>query len=108
MWDHVADTPVPRRWQRYDAEAILILDGLFLHRPKLRDAWDMSIFCRVPPDVSCARMAKRDGTPADPNHLANRRYVEGQRLYIEACDPEAHATYVVDNTDLAAPYDVVG
>jgi uridine kinase len=104
VWDHVADAPVPRRWQRVDANAILLFDGLFLHRPELRDAWAASIFCRVTPAVSCARMAERDGTPADPTDPANRRYVEGQGLYLAACDPEAHATYVIDNNDLAAPY----
>jgi uridine kinase len=104
VWDHVTDAPVPRRWQRVDAAAILIFDGLFLHRPELRDAWAASIFCRVDAVTSCARMAARDGAPADPDDPANRRYVEGQRLYLAACDPESHATYVVDNTDLAAPY----
>jgi uridine kinase len=104
IWDHVTDAPVPRRWQRVDASAILIVDGIFLHRPELRDAWAASVFCRVTPDAAYARMASRDGVPADPSHPANRRYLEGQRLYVEACDPEVHATYVVDNTDMAAPY----
>jgi uridine kinase len=104
VWDHVADAPVPRRWHRVGADAILIIDGIFLHRPELRDAWAASVFCRVTLDTAYARMAERDGASADPADPANRRYVEGQRLYIAACDPEAHATYVVDNTDLAAPY----
>ncbi len=104
IWGHVTDAPVPRRWKRVDADAILIVDGIFLHRPELRDAWAASVFCRVTPEAAYARMASRDGVPADPSHPANRRYLEGQRLYVGACDPEAHATYVVDNTDLAAPY----
>jgi uridine kinase len=108
VFDHVTDAPVPRRWRRSGADAILLLDGLFLHRPELRDAWAASIFCRVTPAVSCARMAERDGTPADPDDPANRRYVEGQRIYLGACDPESHATYVIDNTDLTAPYLVEG
>ncbi|MFZ5869633.1 MAG: hypothetical protein ACOYXW_03745 [Actinomycetota bacterium] len=34
----------------------------------------------------------------------NRRYVGGQRLYRERCRPEARASVVVDNNDLAAPW----
>jgi uridine kinase len=48
-------------------------------------------------------MAARDGGPADPTDPANRRYVDGQRLYLAACAPRERATVVVDNTDLAAP-----
>ncbi len=104
VWEHTRNAPVPRRWQPVDRRAVLLFDGIFLHRPELRDRWDLSIFCRVDPATSCARMAVRDGTPADPADPANRRYVEGQRHYLDACDPEALATYVVDNADLAAPY----
>jgi uridine kinase len=103
VWDHVRDAPVPRRWLPVETSTVLLLDGIFLHRPELRSQWDLSIFCRVRPDVSCARMAARDGTPADPRHPDNRRYVEGQRLYLDADDPEAYATYVLDNTDVEAP-----
>lgn len=104
VWDYVRDRPVPRHWQTVAPATVLLLDGLFLHRPELRGLWDLSIFCRVGPEVSCARMADRDGAPADPLDPANHRYVEGQRLYLEACDPESLATYVVDNVDLSAPY----
>ena len=45
----------------------------------------------------------RDGCPADPADERNRRYVEGQRLYLAACDPAARATLVIDNTDPAHP-----
>lgn len=83
---------------------MLIFDGIFLHRPELSGHWDLSIFCRIDAATSCARMALRDGTPADPTHPDNRRYVEGQRLYLEDCDPQTAADLVVDNTDLAVPY----
>jgi uridine kinase len=35
--------------------------------------------------------------------VENRRYVEGQRLYLRECNPEAIASIVVDNSDLARP-----
>jgi uridine kinase len=83
--------------------AVLIVDGLFLHRDELAGTWDLSIFLRVPFHVSVARLATRDGIAADPAHPSVARYVEGQRLYFAACTPWRRADLVVDNTDLDAP-----
>ena len=104
VFDHTRDASVPRRTQPVEPGTVLLFDGIFLHRRELADLWDLSVFCRIDPVISCARMAFRDGAPADPEHPANHRYVEGQRRYLADCDPEALATYVVDNTDLARPY----
>jgi uridine kinase len=54
-------------------------------------------------DVTFARLARRDGLPADPAAPANRRYLEGQRLYLAACRPAQRADVVIDNTDLERP-----
>lgn len=79
------------------------VDGLFLHRDELADAWDVSVFLDVPFTVSVPRGAARDGGEPDPVHPSNARYVEGNRLYFAACAPWERATVVVDNTDLARP-----
>jgi uridine kinase len=102
-FDHRSDQPIdqPREWA--PPRAVLILDGLFLHRPELRDAWDFSIFLRVGFAQTYARMARRDGCPSDPDDPANRRYVDGQRRYLRECQPERYASAVVDNTDLTNP-----
>lgn len=83
--------------------AILVFDGIFVHRPELRSYWDYSIFLDVAFEVSVPRGAARGYGHPDPAAAENHRYVEGQRLYLAACTPAAHATAVVDNTDLAAP-----
>lgn len=83
--------------------AVVILDGLFLHRDELVAGWDLSIFLRVPFTVSVPRMAERDGTEPDPDHPSVARYVQGQQRYFAACAPEERADLVVDNSDLAAP-----
>jgi uridine kinase len=83
--------------------AVVVLDGLFLHREALAACWDLSIFLRVPFAVSVARMAARDGTEPDPDHPGVARYVRGQQLYFAACAPEGKADVVVDNSDLALP-----
>ncbi|GGU54182.1 uridine kinase [Lentzea flava] len=83
--------------------AILLVDGVFLHRDELVDHWDFSVFLHVDFAVSVARMAVRDGSPSDPDDPRNRRYVEGQRLYLATCAPAARASLVIDYNDLAEP-----
>lgn len=83
--------------------AVLVVDGLFLHRDELRDLWDMTVFLDVPFAETARRMAARDGTSPDPDHADLRRYVEAQRLYFAACEPRRRATLVVDNADVDDP-----
>ncbi len=83
--------------------AILLVDGIFLHRDELVRHWDFSVFLAVDFAVSVARMAVRDGSPSDPDDPRNHRYVGGQRLYFAKCDPAARADLVIDYNDLAEP-----
>ena len=104
VFDHVTDLPVPLMEQEAHPVSLLVFDGIFLHRPELRPYWDASIFLRVGFVASIARCAARDGLSSDPSADSNQRYVEGQRIYLERCSPEARATMVIDNNDLAAPF----
>ncbi|WP_247355948.1 hypothetical protein [Bradyrhizobium sp. 160] len=72
--------------------SILLIDGIFLHRPELLTYWDASVFLRTDFSVSASRCASRDGSSPDPAAPSNRRFVEGQRLYLRNCQPEAKAT----------------
>ncbi len=90
--------------QKAEAGAILLLDGIFLHRPELREYWDVSVWLETPFGVSYPRMAERDDTSPDPDAPQNRRYVEGQKLYLTESTPHRHATFFIDNSDLSAPY----
>jgi len=83
--------------------AVLLLDGIFLHRDELRAMWDYSVYLDVDVRVSIARGAARDGGDPDPASASNHRYVEGQRIYRERADPASRATIVIDNNDLANP-----
>ncbi|GCD18977.1 hypothetical protein CTKZ_05390 [Cellulomonas algicola] len=89
-------------------DAVLVVDGIFLHRPELAGWWDVSVFLRVPFDVTFARMAARDGCPADPDDPVNARYRDGQLLYLAEVAPADRATVVVDNADPARPVLVRG
>ena len=83
--------------------AVLVFDGIFLHRPELRDEWDISIFLDVPFAESYRRMSLRDGCSADPLAVANRRYYAGQQLYLAEVNPAAAADIVIDNADVDHP-----
>ena len=82
---------------------MLIFDGIFLHRPELRAYWDYSVFLEVGVAVAMARCAERDGTSPDPRAPDNRRYVDGQQLYLRTCEPWRYATVVIKNEPLESP-----
>lgn len=97
------DAPIESQWVTAPRDAVLVVDGIFLHRPQLRRIWDWSIWLEVPLDVAYARMAVRDGSAPDPYAASNNRYREGQQLYLDEADPRTHASVLVDNTDPAEP-----
>lgn len=107
-FDHRRDRPVEAVDEQVPLGAVLVLDGLFLHRDELRGLLDWSVFLHVPFALSVARMAARDGSSPDPAGESNRRYVQGQERYLRECDPTSRASVVIDNSDLAAPVPVSG
>lgn len=84
--------------------AVLVVDGIFLHRDELIRHWDFSVFLDVSVETAYARMSTRDGVPASPAHPANRRYVEGQRRYFSACQPWTRASMIINNDHVSAPF----
>lgn len=102
-FDVVRDAPVESQWVTAPLDAVLVIDGIFLNRPQLRDLWDWSIWLDVPFETAFARMALRDGSEPDPDAPANARYRQGQELYLDEARPREAASVIVDNTDLARP-----
>jgi uridine kinase len=101
--DLATDEALDLPWLQAPDGAVLVLDGMFLHRDELAGGWDVSVLLEVPFEETCRRMALRDGTDPDPEHPSMHRYVHGQRLYLSRCRPAERATVVVDNTDVADP-----
>ena len=87
--DAIADRPVLGADEHAPPGALLLIDGLFLHRAELRDRWDLSILLDVPPEVAGARLLQREGKPNRP------RYILGLRRYFEECDPASLASLVL-------------
>lgn len=105
VWDVDADAPVAPTPIALSTDCVLLVDGIFLHRPELRDRWDASVWVDVPFETSVPRGNRRFGTQPDddPEAASNLRYVGGQRLYFDECAPWEHATWILDNTVLDCP-----
>lgn len=101
--DLATDTVLDPPWLQAPPGAVLVLDGMFLHRDELVGTWDVSVLLDVPFAETCRRMAERDGSHPDPEHPSMHRYVAGQRLYLARCRPADRATVVIDNSDVADP-----
>jgi uridine kinase len=105
VYDVRREREVRRLPELADDDAILVLDGIFTHRDELIRYWDYSVWLEVPFDVAIPRAAKRGVgiMNPDPRSPKNRRYIDGQRLYMAECHPRDRATVVIDNADLANP-----
>ena len=102
-FDYRTDRHTQAELENAPADAILVCDGIFLLRHELREHWDLSIFLDVSFEGACSRMAQRNGSSPDINDPSNRRYIEGQKLYLQTCSPRANATIVINNENLYAP-----
>lgn len=87
--------------------AVLVVDGVFLLRPELRDVWTLSVYLRVSPQETLRRAHQRDldvfGSAEQISHRYLGRYLPGQALYRQQADPEAFAQVLVDNEHPEAP-----
>jgi uridine kinase len=104
-WDVFTDAPVSAPPLALADDCVLLVEGIFMHRPELRSFWDASVWIEVPFAVSVPGGNARfgDDFDADPEGASNARYVLGQQLYMSECAPSTHATWVLDNTDIDAP-----
>jgi uridine kinase len=82
--------------------AILIVDGVFLHRKELRDMWDISVYLDVAEETVKARMAGRGDVIGVEDPIL-QRYLGAHHIYIDECKPQDRATMVVDNSDFSRP-----
>jgi uridine kinase len=105
VWDVDEDRPVSPDPLSLPAECVLLVEGIFLHRPELVKCWDASVWVDVPFEVSVPRGNGRfpGRYDADPDDESNHRYVGGQRLYFTEAAPREKATWVLDNRDLDRP-----
>ena len=99
IFDHVHDLPIDEPASPPPPGAVLLVDGVWLHKPELRDAFDLTIWLEVDREVALTRAVARDG-------MAERyaaRYYPGETRYLVEVGPARLADLVVDNTDPAHP-----
>ena len=103
VFDFRSDVAIESPPMKAPVHAILIFDGVFLLRPEIRSYWDFSIFVRTDFDEALRRAMTRDvklfGTAEEVRSRYERRYIPGQRLYLDTVRPETHASVVIDNND---------
>jgi uridine kinase len=106
-FDHRAERPVGAPLLTARPSSILVFDGVFLLRPELNGHWDFRIFLAADFEVTLARAIERDQALLGGRRAAERRYrrryLPGQRLYLESIRPAELADVVVDNTDPSRP-----
>ena len=60
-FDHVRDAPIDDHTSAIGTDAVLLVDGIFLHRRELRGLWHRSLWLEVGDEVREARLVARDG-----------------------------------------------
>ena len=108
IFEHCSDSPIHSPLGVAKPNDILLFDGIFIQRPELRGSLDFIIFLDVDFQVNVARMAVRDGVNPDQDDPLVQRYVGGQQLYFETCQPQQQADVVIDNNDWSNPILVRG
>ena len=107
VFDFRTDSTVEAPVGEAAADAVLVLDGVFLQRPELCDGWEVAIFVAVEPEECLRRALERDlelfGSPEEIERRYRTRYLPGQLLYLEDARPLDHAHFVVTNDDPARP-----
>ncbi len=97
------ESPVSSPWLVAPDNAVVIIDGVFLHRKEFctsrtKKVWDLSAWLEVPFEETFRRLHERLGVSEDPHDPRNSRYYEGQLLYIQQCDPASKADIVIENS----------
>lgn len=112
VFDLKSDEPIRLEWRQAAPEAVVLCDGVFLHRPELAGLWDLTIFLETDLDVSVGRAIERDSAWLPSREAARERYrlryTPAQRFYFREVDPAARADIVIENTDPSAPVLVSG
>lgn len=114
-FDEPSDRPIDVHVDRLADDAILVFDGLFLHRVELAAFWDLTIYL----DADTRREAEwlaylEDDLPTAPVDRAREldrrlrrarwpRYRDGWQHYLDTVHPTLAATITVDNNDFSEP-----
>ncbi|HXD60719.1 MAG TPA: uridine kinase [Lacisediminihabitans sp.] len=91
-FDAARDAPFPSKWTTAGPDALLIVDGVFLHRPELAGFWNYSVWLETP---------ERPQPEVDSEE--RRRDVAADALYLAEVTPRGKAMAILDNSDPEHP-----
>lgn len=103
VFDYRTDSETQIPIQVAEVNAVLLFDGVFLLRPELLPYWDYTIFVEAAFETTLARAEQRDamlfGSVEEVRRRYEQRYIPGQKLYFDKCQPKEQVKVVVDNND---------
>jgi uridine kinase len=107
VFDLHQDQPLDVPAKKAAQDAVLLIDGIFLLRPRLMPFWDLALYLDADYTHTVARGVRRDaefyGSPGEAAQRYQERYVPGQKLYHQQANPLDKADILIDNNDLEAP-----
>ena len=107
IFDFKTDLSTDAPLEKVEENSIILFEGVFLMRPEFVDYWDVTIFVDITFEVALERAYKRNlgftGSLQEIDHLYERRYFAGQRIYLERCHPYQRADVMIDNNDVHNP-----
>ncbi len=91
-FDEKRDTAIQPKWMSSGADAILIVDGVFLNRPELAGLWNYTIYVESDPAAPVAGGTGDDGDAT-----------QADAIYVRQVSPRAKAVAIIDNSDPEHP-----
>lgn len=111
VFDFRTDSPIEGPWRTANKDAVLVFEGIFLHRQELLPHWDFSVFVDADFDVTIHRAVRRDKdlfeTGNKTGEIYEERYIPGQKIYLSTQRPFEKADVIVDNNDVENPVLIV-
>jgi uridine kinase len=98
--DPATGAPVDAEPTTTASDAVLIVDGPFLHRPEVVGLWNYSVYLDVPQEIAAERAASLAASASGP---AMGPSLDAQRSYRAEVRPRTRAVAIVDDTDVDAP-----
>ncbi len=112
VFDYRIDSAVPGVSGVAAEESVLIMEGVFLLRPELKEFWDLKIFIAADFSNTVPRAITRDaeylGGGQGVEDVYAKRYIPGQKIYFKEAKPQNGADVVIDNNDYSNPRIVRG
>lgn len=107
VYDMGTDTALSQPVATASADAVLLLDGVFLLRPELIDRWDLRIIVSAAFERALDRGRIRDqarlGSIAEVERRFRDRYIPAQQLYFATVRPTDHADIIMRNDEPQRP-----